>query len=496
MTFLGKTGLPKTCKDLAIYIEDQAGLATDCVSLHDGIYRFTLKRTEANLAGWRSLLGSPFDGDYEQKYNVVVTVNDTTFPGGEAGVKMTLTRYSKGAVRVAAGVLALFMIGLLFIAVRTPACRDAGIPQMLWFERTYSLGRCQMALWVFVTSAAITLVWVITGDWDISKQTYILIGISATTGFGAIAIDATKGNDVDAITKKVDDMGLTSRAQVEALCKVVTGKPRRLKSVRLAFTLCLRNVITAARTKFARVDATKDRQADAPVGDQTTKIASGAGADAKQIEQPSPPQQGNPLGGPDKKEDPLHALDQSDGPGKKGGGNDSAHGDDDDDGAKDSARGADGGVGNATKGQAATVETPTRLTAPAVSLQPALDGMALAKILKTDGAKKEDRLDKSIFPDATAATYAELWHKYKDATDDLRTKGFFSDVITDASGPTIARFQAFAWTIGLALVYIQTAYRDLQAPTFPETLLTLMGISGGLYLGFKIPEKQPSTKST
>jgi hypothetical protein len=45
-----------------------------------------------------------------------------------------------------------------------------------------------------------------------------------------------------------------------------------------------------------------------------------------------------------------------------------------------------------------------------------------------------------------------------------------------------------SWTIVLGIIFISSVYRNLAMPEFSGTLLTLMGISSGTYLGFKIPE--------
>jgi hypothetical protein len=46
----------------------------------------------------------------------------------------------------------------------------------------------------------------------------------------------------------------------------------------------------------------------------------------------------------------------------------------------------------------------------------------------------------------------------------------------------------FIWTIVLALVFVVSVYRLLGMPQFNDTLLALMGISSGTYLGFMIAE--------
>ena len=67
---------------------------------------------------------------------------------------------------------------------------------------------------------------------------------------------------------------------------------------------------------------------------------------------------------------------------------------------------------------------------------------------------------------------------------------FLEDVLTDGDGYSFHRFQMFAWTIVLAILFIYSVWNRLSMPEFSATLLALMGISGGTYLGFKIPERQ------
>ena len=45
-----------------------------------------------------------------------------------------------------------------------------------------------------------------------------------------------------------------------------------------------------------------------------------------------------------------------------------------------------------------------------------------------------------------------------------------------------------AWTVVLGIIFAGNVYRDLAMPDFSTTLLALMGISAGTYLGLKIPE--------
>jgi hypothetical protein len=71
--------------------------------------------------------------------------------------------------------------------------------------------------------------------------------------------------------------------------------------------------------------------------------------------------------------------------------------------------------------------------------------------------------------------------------------GFLNDILSDdVDGISIHRFQMFAWTLILGIIFVSSVYKELAMPEFNATLLGLMGISSGTYLGFKFPEKKKS----
>jgi hypothetical protein len=69
------------------------------------------------------------------------------------------------------------------------------------------------------------------------------------------------------------------------------------------------------------------------------------------------------------------------------------------------------------------------------------------------------------------------------------SRGFIRDLLDDGNGVSLHRFQMFVWTIVLGIIFCDSVYRDLSMPQFSATLLGLMGISSGTYLGFKFPEQ-------
>lgn len=73
---------------------------------------------------------------------------------------------------------------------------------------------------------------------------------------------------------------------------------------------------------------------------------------------------------------------------------------------------------------------------------------------------------------------------------DRPSESFLTDLLSDADGVCIQRFQMFSWTLILGVIFCASVYETLQMPEFSPNLLALMGISSGTYLAFKFPEKQ------
>lgn len=70
------------------------------------------------------------------------------------------------------------------------------------------------------------------------------------------------------------------------------------------------------------------------------------------------------------------------------------------------------------------------------------------------------------------------------------SQGFLRDILSDGSGYSFHRFQIFAWTIILGIIFVSSVYNGLAMPEFSATLLGLMGLSAGTYIGFKFPEQK------
>lgn len=72
-----------------------------------------------------------------------------------------------------------------------------------------------------------------------------------------------------------------------------------------------------------------------------------------------------------------------------------------------------------------------------------------------------------------------------DVSKEFPSKGFFPDVLTDANGYGIHRFQMVAWTIVFGVIFIFSAYHNLAMPNFSNALLALMGVSAATFVGFE-----------
>jgi len=83
----------------------------------------------------------------------------------------------------------------------------------------------------------------------------------------------------------------------------------------------------------------------------------------------------------------------------------------------------------------------------------------------------------------------DLIAKQKKIVDPSASEGFRLDILSDADGISFHRLQIAVWTAVLGIIFCVSVYNVLSMPTFSDTLLGLMGISGGTYVGFKIPEK-------
>jgi hypothetical protein len=110
-----------------------------------------------------------------------------------------------------------------------------------------------------------------------------------------------------------------------------------------------------------------------------------------------------------------------------------------------------------------------------------VQGITDADKLKLDADKGE----KEVLHAAAATKEDELVKKLQVA----KSGGFWTDILSDGDNIRFDRFQIVVWTAILGVVFLNSVWARLAMPEFDATLLTLMGISSGTYLGFKIPDR-------
>jgi hypothetical protein len=82
---------------------------------------------------------------------------------------------------------------------------------------------------------------------------------------------------------------------------------------------------------------------------------------------------------------------------------------------------------------------------------------------------------------------AELKERERYFSAGGRLRQFFLDLLQERNSVDFHRFQMMTWTLILGVVFVFGVFQQLAMPKFDTTLLILMGISNGTYLGFKWP---------
>lgn len=114
-----------------------------------------------------------------------------------------------------------------------------------------------------------------------------------------------------------------------------------------------------------------------------------------------------------------------------------------------------------------------------------------------------ERINAAIAAAATSPALAALLERKRNEQDAARdalvaraasltavvpSRGFWRDLVSDdRGGVTLDRIQILVWTLVLGMIFISNVTLELTMPEFSGTLLALMGISSGTYIGFKLP---------
>lgn len=121
-----------------------------------------------------------------------------------------------GVFGVAGVAVAAALVAVL--ATHSNNMRDASLPQMPVRERSFSLGRSQMAFWTFLIVLAFAYLFIHTGNSDVvSDQALMLMGISGATGLGAVAIDKSRDGAIKDAIDGLQQLGLNTAEDVTEL---------------------------------------------------------------------------------------------------------------------------------------------------------------------------------------------------------------------------------------------------------------------------------------
>jgi hypothetical protein len=124
-------------------------------------------------------------------------------------------------------------------------------------------------------------------------------------------------------------------------------------------------------------------------------------------------------------------------------------------------------------------------------LQAQLESVNAKASLNADDTNNRDNLIKQLQEARTKlAQVNQQLHALSRPAGASVSQGFLRDILSDAGGYSFHRFQIFAWTIVLGIMFVSRVYNNLTMPEFSATLLGLMGLSSGTYIGFKFPEKK------
>jgi hypothetical protein len=92
---------------------------------------------------------------------------------------------------------------------------------------------------------------------------------------------------------------------------------------------------------------------------------------------------------------------------------------------------------------------------------------------------KAEQLQKKARRDQIATTQRSL------QSPPAESQGFLIDILRDETGVSFRRFQMAGWIVVLRFIFVVAVEQTLAMPDFSATLLGLMGISSGAYIGFK-----------
>jgi hypothetical protein len=210
--------------ELTLFINGvDAGIQPEGKDLQGGRLRFHLERNGSNAALWRGLFRDPFR-------RVLPDVRFSVGVPGEVPLKLTESVATMKLSRLRITTVSWFVLALVVstlvllvvLAGRTDILR-IGPLSALSKRQPYSLARTQMAWWFVLILAGYVVIWQISGDADaIPISLLALMGISAGTALGAVAIDASSAGRVSAARTRLTAEELAINAQVAMVGEQLT----------------------------------------------------------------------------------------------------------------------------------------------------------------------------------------------------------------------------------------------------------------------------------
>jgi hypothetical protein len=138
--------------------------------------------------------------------------------------------------------------------------------------------------------------------------------------------------------------------------------------------------------------------------------------------------------------------------------------------------------------------TGSVLTLIGISAGTALGASVVNSNKRDDAEKKLEHLtgDSILSPPTMAAAQAVPAVAKLMQQANPQTRGsLYNDIFRDPDGTlSFPRIQIVIWTIVLTVIFLAQVYNRLAMPDFPGTLLALMGISSGTYIGLKLPDRE------
>lgn len=152
----------------------------------------------------------------------------------------------------------------------------------------------------------------------------------------------------------------------------------------------------------------------------------------------------------------------------------------------------DSGKDTAQGGQVADLTAETQPLQQNISqLESELADLNAKATLSAEDVANRDAINKQLQDTRTRlAQVNQQLQSLSPGTKSGVSVGFLRDILADVNGYSFHRFQIFAWTIVLGIIFVSSVYNRLTMPDFSATLLGLMGLSSGTYIGFKFPEQR------